>query len=111
MFIQKKMYEKAPSWTQSILNPAVMLNVVLCTIEMILLGEQERQFGTNNVALILLAEFIKTILTTGIIVILWKSRLYVSAYTIALLPFILIIPALIMMVANSNRYRNMVNQQ
>lgn len=101
---------RLPTWKGAFLNPAVMLNVVLSTIELLLLAAHERQFGTKNMVLVILAEFIKMTLTTGIIALLWKNGFYISAYVIALLPFILIIPAGLMLLTKTGKFGGMVRQ-
>jgi hypothetical protein len=93
-----------------ILSAPLVLNITFSVIELIIAGAEVSHFGGTAVVWVILLEFVKTIITSGLVILFWNAGLRISAYMLALLPFILLIPLLILLLSSGARFSNMINQ-
>ena len=93
-----------------IISAPLVLNIFLSMLELIIAGAEKSHFGTKAIICVVLYEIAKLLITSFIIIIFWKSKLKLSAFVIALIPFIMLIPLFIILLSNGKKFTNLINQ-
>lgn len=103
------------------LSPPFFINLSLGLIELVLATEEGTDIpqtnfdvvshlGTTATIITVFYEFVKLLVTSGAILLLWNAGFYVTCYTLALVPYIILVPALIILISKSGRYTQMIVQ-
>jgi hypothetical protein len=74
------------------------------------INEKVSHFGAAPTIITLFYEFVKLIITSGIILMLWNAGFYITSYIIALVPYIVMIPVVILLVGKETKYTQMIVQ-